>query len=186
MNIKLLKIKGTWREVADSARTTIHKEAGTNEPSSSWKRRMLLSEHSPIRQLFINAKWYNLKYWVSVHLVRHKYGIEHWVRTQRQDRTGLDRNELAQGNNVEHEILASSQAMINISRKRLCTQASKETREAWQSLLEVIKDTEPELYGVCVPDCIYRGWCYEYKSCGYHKTNEYKEKLKKYRDGINS
>lgn len=185
MNSKLLNIKGTWREVADSARTTIHREAGTKEPSSSWKRRMLLSEHSPIRQVFINAKWYNLKYWVSVHLVRHKYGIEHWVRTQREDRTGLDRNELPQGNNVEHEILASTQAMINISRKRLCRQASKETREAWKSLLETIKHKEPELYGVCVPDCIYRGWCYEYKSCGYHKTADYKQQLKKYRNGIN-
>ena len=55
MDSKLLRVKGTWREVADSARTTIHKEAGLKEPSSKWKRRMLLSEHSPIRQLLINA-----------------------------------------------------------------------------------------------------------------------------------
>lgn len=185
MQTKLLNIKGSWREVADSARTTINKESGTKEPSSSWKRRMLLSEHSPIRQILINAKWYELKYWVSVHLVRHKYGIEHWVRTQRTDRTGLNRNELPQGNSVEHEILASTQAMINISRKRLCKQASKETREAWESMLMTIKESEPELYEVCVPDCIYRGWCYEYKSCGYHKTKEYEERLKKYRQEIN-
>ncbi|TCT10502.1 hypothetical protein EDC18_1242 [Natranaerovirga pectinivora] len=185
MKSKLLSIKGTWREVADSARTTINKEAGTGEPTSNWKRRMLLSEHSPIRQLLINAKWYELKYWVSVHLVRHKYGIEHWVRTQRTDRTGLNRDELPQGNTVEHEILASAQALINISRKRLCMQASKETREAWESLLETVKEREPELYEACVPDCIYRGWCYEYKSCGYHKTKEYEKRLMEYREGVN-
>ncbi|GKX29180.1 hypothetical protein SH1V18_16600 [Vallitalea longa] len=185
MKSKLLRIKGTWRDVADSARTTINKEAGTGEPSSNWKRRMLLSEHSPIRQILINVKWYELKYWVSVHITRHKYGIEHWVRTQRTDRTGLDRNELPQSNYVEHEFLASAQAMINISRKRLCMQASKETREAWENMLETIKENEPELYKVCVPDCIYRGWCYEYKSCGYHKTKEYQRKLKEYREGIN-
>jgi hypothetical protein len=185
MNVKFLGIRGSWRDVADAARTTINMEAGEKEPSSSWKRRMLLCEHSPIRQLFIKCKWYDLKSWVSVHFVRHKFGIEHWVRTQREDRTGTNRDELPQGSLVEHEFMASTQSMINISRKRLCNQASKETREAWQEVLNSIKDTEPELYSVCVPDCIYRGWCYEYKSCGYHKTEAFKEKLDKFRKDIN-
>lgn len=185
MSVKYLGTKGTWRDVADSANTTINKEAGTKEPSSQWKLRMLLCEHSPIRQLFIKCKWYDLKYWVSVHFVRHKFGIEHWVRTQRDDRTGLDRDELSQSNLVEHEFLANAQAMINISRRRLCNQASKETRVTWQETLEAIKEDQPELYKVCVPDCIYRGWCYEYKSCGYHKTNNFKLRLEEYRVDIN-
>ncbi len=185
MYVKCLGLKGSWREVADSANTTVNKEAGIKEPSSQWKRRMLLCEHSPIRQLLIKFKWYEIKYWVSVHLVRHKIGIEHWVRTQRSDRTGVDRENLSQSSLVEHEILVNAQAMINISRKRLCNQAAKETREAWLAVLDSIKDKEPEIYKVCVPDCIYRGWCYEYKSCGYHKTSEYAERLKKYREGIN-
>ena len=185
MKAELLKIKGTWREVADSARTTIHRDAGVKEPSSSWKRRILLAEHSPIRQLFVSAKWTDLKYWVSVHIVRHKFGIEHWVRTQRTDRTGLDRNELPQGNEVEHEILANAQAMITISRKRLCNQASAETREAWTGIVDSIKEMEPELYAACVPDCVYRGWCYEFKSCGYHKTEGFQKALQAYREGIN-
>lgn len=177
--------KGTWREVADSANTTINKEAGIKEPSSQWKRRMLLCEHSPIRQILIKCKWYELKSWISVHFVRHKFGIEHWVRTQRTDRTNVNRDELPQGNFVEHEFEANAQAIISISRKRLCNQASKETREAWKAVLESIKEDQPELYSVCVPDCIYRGWCYEYKSCGYHKTKEFNEELVNYRNGIN-
>jgi hypothetical protein len=185
MKVEFLGIRGSWRDVADAARTTIHREAGEKEPSSEWKRRMLLCEHSPIRQLFIKCKWYDLKSWVSVHFVRHKIGIEHWVRTQREDRAGIDRDELQQGNKVEHEFIASSQAMINVSRKRLCNQASKETREAWQLVLEEIKEREPELFKVCVPDCIYRGWCYEFKSCGFHKTGKFEERLKAYRDNIN-
>lgn len=52
---------------------------------------MLLAEHSPIRKLIISWKWYDLLSWVSVHLVRHKFGVDHWVRTQRTDRTGIDR-----------------------------------------------------------------------------------------------
>lgn len=186
MYSKLLKVKGTWREVADSARTTVNKEGGNGEPGSKWKRRMLLSEHSPIRQISINGKWYELPYWVSVHLVRHKYGIEHWVRTQRTDRTGADRTQLPQGSAVEHEILVNAQAVINISRKRLCTQASPETREAWQALLETFREVEPELFSVCVPECVYRGWCYEYTSCGYHKTEAYKKALERYREGIHT
>lgn len=185
MEAKFLGSKGTWREVADSANTTINKEAGTKEPSSQWKRRMLLCEHSPIRQLLIKCKWYGLKSWVSVHFVRHKFGIEHWVRTQRTDRTQVDRDELPQGNLVEHEFEANAQAMISISRKRLCNQASKETREAWKTVLESIKEDQPELYKACVPDCIYRGWCYEFKSCGYHKTEKFQQKLNEYRQDIN-
>lgn len=178
-------IKGTWREVANSANTTVQKQAGTAEPSPDWKKRMLLCEHSPIRQLWIKCKWYELKYWVSVHFVRHKFGIEHWVRTQRTDRTGIDRDTMLQNSGIEHEFEANAQTIINISRKRLCNLASNETRQAWVAVLDTLKDTQPELYSVCVPDCVYRGWCYEFRSCEYHKTQEFKKHLKAYRKGIN-
>lgn len=185
MKVNLLDIKGTWRSIADSARTTIGLEAGKGEPSSSWKRRMLLCEHSPTRKLLISWKWYDLKYWVSTHFVRHKFGIEHWVRTQRTDRTGENRNHIEQGATVEHEAEANAQSIINISRKRLCTQASPETRQAWQEFLTSIEDKEPELVKVCVPDCVYRGWCYEYISCNYHLTPQFKDALNSHREGIN-
>lgn len=185
MRVKLLDVKGTWRSVADSARTTVGMEAGEKEPSSNWKRRMLLAEHSPIRKLQISWKWYDLLSWVSVHFVRHKYGIEHWVRSQRTDRTGVDRNELLQSTLVEHECEANAQAIINISRKRLCNKASKETRKAWLDFLNELGKIEPELVLVCMPDCVYRGWCYEYESCGYHKSQAFQEILKLYRKNIN-
>ncbi len=176
---------GSWRNVADSARTTISKEAGTKEPSSNWKRRMLLSEHSPIRQILIRFKWENLKSWISVHFVRHKYGIEHFVSTQRTDRTGIDRDELKQSNPVNHEFLANQQAIIYISRKRLCKLASKETQQAWKGFLKSIENDHPELVSICVSDCIYRGYCYEYRSCGWFRTKSFETKLTEYREGIN-
>lgn len=43
----------------------------------------------------------------------------------------------------------------------------------------------PELASCMVKDCIYRGYCYEYKSCGYFNTPEYKKELEEYRKGIN-
>lgn len=186
MKITNLRRKGTWREVADSCNTTVNKGEGTKEPSSMWKRRILLSEHSPIRQLIIKWKWIDIKYWVSVHLVRHWLGIVHWVRTQRSDRTGIDRNEIPQGALVEHECEGNAQAIINVSRKRLCYgNASPETREAWECVVAGIAEVEPELARCCVPDCIYRGHCFEFKSCGYHKTEDFKIRLQEYREGIN-
>lgn len=185
MKITHPEVKGTWREVANAARTTIGKKAGDKEPTGSWKKRMLLAEHSPIRKLLISWKWLNIPYWVSVHFVRHKFGIEHWVRTQRTDRTKTNRNTLPQDNPVEHEVEANVQAIINISRKRLCRQASPETRAAWWMAIARLGYTEPEIAQACVPDCIYRGWCYEYESCGYYLSSGFKEQLNIYRKGIN-
>ncbi len=181
VKIKFVKIKGTWREVADAARTTISMEKGKKEPSSRWKKNMLLSEHSPIRQLIIKWKWVNMKSWVSVHFVRHKIGIEHFVSTQRTDRTGKDRDKVPQSALVSHECIANAQVIMTISRKRLCMQASKETREAWKELLKEIKKVQPELADACVRECVYRGFCPEMYPCGFSETKEFSEKLKKYR-----
>ena len=181
MEIENLTVRGTWREVADAARTTVGREKGHGEPSSAWKRKMLLAEHSPIRQLCVKWKWSGLKYWVSVHFVRHKVGIEHFVRTQRTDRTGKDRDQVAQSACVDHECLANAQEIINISRKRLCRQASPETRTAWRALLEALAVPEPELTSVCVPECVYRGFCPEMKCCGYCQTDDYRAAVVRYR-----
>ena len=63
------ELKGTWREVADAARTTIHMDRGEGEPSKEWKIRMLMAEHSPIRLLKIKNKWGNLKSMLNIWLI---------------------------------------------------------------------------------------------------------------------
>lgn len=172
MKCEILTTYGTWRDVADACRTTIGKEAGIGEPSSKWKKTILLAEHSPIRLLQIKARWTDLPYWVSVHFVRHKIGIEHWVKSQRQDKTGIIRNSLTQDALITHEFLANAQAIINISRKRLCNNASKETRQAWELFLVELKKIQPELATSCRSECVYRGFCPEFKSCNYYKNLE--------------
>lgn len=183
MKCNLIGIKGTWKDVLNSARTTVNKDEIEREPSSTWKKSILLAEHSPIRQLIIKAKWTNIKYWVSVHLVRHWLGIVHWVRSQRDDRTGVDRDSKRQDEEIEHEIEVNAQAIINISRKRLCSLAHPDTRAAWQMFLDSFKDSQPELYSSCVSECIYRGFCPEMKSCGFTVNNKdlYEFYLKEYR-----
>ena len=180
MNITLRNYKDNWQDVKNATMNTIGKDKGAY-PSSDWKRRLLLSEHSPIRKLHIGWKWSDLKYWVSVHLVRHKYGIEHFVSTQRTDRTGISRDEMPQNSLVNHECEANAQALINISRKRLCHCASPETRQAWQKVKSEISLVEPELASVMVKECVYRkGLCPEMFTCGYNKTKLFEEELKEY------
>lgn len=181
-SLKFLKVIGNWRNVADAARTTIRKEEGEGEPSSKWKKTILLAEHSPIRKLCFNWKWENLPYWVSVHFVRHKFGIEHFVSTQRSDRTGEDRTTKQQDAPVMHECFANTQAVLFISRRRLCHQASPETRAAWEMVVDEIRKQQPEVADCCVPECVYRGFCPEFKSCGYCGSLPWKKQMEKYHE----
>jgi hypothetical protein len=186
MQVELLKRLGTWMDVKYAARTTVNKDGDEfQEPTSLWKKRMLLAEHSPIRKLIFNWKWCGLLWWVQTHFTRHKFGVEWFVSTSREDRTGVPRDlPDSQNNPVDVEGFANAQAVINISRKRLCNKASLKTQIAWQKFLLTIKDSEPELFAVCVPNCVYRGYCYEMESCGFYKTPSYEAWLSAYREGV--
>ena len=185
MKIDIFKHEDNWQDIKDSTMNTIGKDTG-KYPTSDYKRRLIIAEHSPIRRLKFYWRWRDLMYWVSVHLVRHKIGIEHWVSTQRTDRTGVNRNEIPQSALVKHACEADGQAMINISRRRLCNCASKETREAWQEVKDkVAKCGETELASCMVRECVYRnGLCPEMFTCGYNKTEAFKKELAEYLKGM--
>lgn len=179
--IQWIEYDDVWLSVKGSARTTINKDGSGIYPSDRWKKQILLAEHSPIRKIKFSWKWTNLKSWVSVHFVRHWLGILHYVSTQRTDRTGVNRDKSTQDTPVTHECEANAQALINISRKRLCNQASPETRVAWLEVKTGVKEADPVLASVMVRECIYRGFCPEMKSCGYVNTEAYKKELEEYR-----
>ena len=178
-----------WNRVLNAARRTIGKEPLTKEPSDSWKAKMLLAEHSPIRLLEYDWSWSKIRQWVTAHLVRHHEGCEKFVHTQRGDRRAIleeynvdSRDELPQGALNDMDMTANAQALINISRKRLCNCASKETREAWKQVKEAIREKDPVMASKMVPECIYRGFCPEFMNpCGYSKTEAYEIELIKYR-----
>jgi hypothetical protein len=174
-----IKVLTNWFEVKEAALDTIGKSS-TNKPSRDWVYRILYAEHSPIRNIIVKGTWEKIKYWVSVHFTRHKIGIEHFVKTQRSDRTGINRDNLTQGALVQHSFIANAQAIINISRKRLCKQSSIETRTAWIEFLKCLYDDLKEIKEVSVPECIYRGFCPEITCCGYCESNEYKELRESY------
>ena len=184
INIDIFEHEDNWQSVKDSTMNTIGKTTGSY-PTSEWKRKLIISEHSPIRRIKFYWRWKDIKSWVSVHFSRHKIGVEHFVKTQRTDRTGINRDELPQGSFVNHACEADAQALINISRKRLCNCASKETKEAWEEVRNKVAECEPELASCMVRECVYRnGLCPEMFSCGYNKTDAFKEELKDYIKGV--
>lgn len=178
-----------WKRALNAARRTIGKKPLNKEPSNSWKAKMLLAEHSPIRLVEYEWTWSNIMQWVTTHLVRHHEGCEKFVHSQRGDRRAIldeynvsSRNELPQGATNDMDMTANAQALINISRKRLCNCASKETREAWKQVKEEVRKVDPVMADKMVPECIYRGFCPEFmSSCGYVNTEKFKQELKKYR-----
>jgi hypothetical protein len=179
--IEWSEYKDRWAEVKAAARTTIGKDGSGANPGNAWKKTILLCEHSPIRKIQVSWKWVNLKSWISVHFVRHWVGILHWVSTQRTDRTGVNRDKSPQDTPVMHECEANAQALINISRRRLCGQAAAETRQAWLEVKRVVEKHDPVLASVMVPECIYRGFCPEFKPCGYCGTEQWAKDLEAYR-----
>lgn len=77
--------------------------------------------------------------------------------------------------------LINAEAIINMSRKRLCTKASKETREIWQKVCELIEECDPNLYPHLVKPCVATGVCREHKSCGYIKTMAFSREREYYK-----
>lgn len=165
MKTEILKVKGDWEEVVDDCRATVGKESLGKSPSTKFKRAVLIAEHSPIRDIIIKWRWRNMPHWVTVHWVRHKW--EKFVRTQRSDRTGVPRNKLPQDEPQTFTGEANTQALIDTQRKRLCWQASPETREYAEDLKKSSHAVEPEISDVMVPNCIYRCGCPEMTACPY-------------------
>lgn len=186
MKVELTEIKGDYEQVANRARTTVSKGELGKEPSDRFKRKILMAEHSPIRGLIYCFKITNLKSWVATHFVRHHVGVEKWVSTQREDRTTNEtpRDELPQGAKVTMELEANAQALINMSRKRLCTQASPETREVMQKMRDKVSERDKFLADIMVKECVYRGFCPEMVSCNYDRTKKFEEEVENYRGTI--
>ena len=59
---EILKIKGDWRAVVDDCRATVKKPPLGKEPSKTFKKAILISEHSPIRDISVKFSWKNIKY----------------------------------------------------------------------------------------------------------------------------
>jgi len=169
--IKFLSTDG-WEWVHSACMCTIHKSSIEGKSiSGEWKKGILKSEHSPIRELSIRFKLTDIKRWVSDQLVRHKHGVEHYVGTMRPDRGSKPREEQTMADLTELMQSHNAQSFTNMARTRLCVGCvSKETVALTRVLVGEVGKTEPEVAFYCVPPCIYRGACKEdaFTKCNYY------------------
>lgn len=163
---QIKKVNIDWTEIKNECRHTTNK-ADTDIPATTeFKKKALISEHSPIRLGRIKWRWEGIKSWISFHFARHWLGWDKFVSTQRTDRTGVNRDEARQDTPVNMDIEANPQALINVAKVRLCYQASPETREYMEDLKFTISDVgQKELSNVLVPSCVYRAGCPEFNMC---------------------
>lgn len=192
MEVKITKTVG-WDVAMGDALWTVHKEFNGKEPSDTWKAKACIAEHSMLADVRFIVELYGIPCWVAQHISRHDAFAGHhlretkeihYVATQRTDRTGVERGKLPQDTLVDHRISLSAKDLITISRLRLCTCASKETREVWQAIIAELAKTEPILAKLCVKNCIYRGFCPEFTTCGYTSTRKFADELIMYRNTI--
>lgn len=174
----ILKIKGDWKDVLNDCRFTNNKLDLDKEPSDQFKKKALISEHSPIRGITFKWEWKELKHWVIVHWVRHKW--ECYVNTQRADRIDQDRDSFRQDTPQNFRGEANIQHLIDTLRRRLCFRASKETREAAVSLKHEIHKHDRFIANVLVPNCIYRGGCPEYSADEENRCKFYESFVKNF------
>lgn len=165
MKTKILKIKGDWEEVVDDCRATVNKPPLGKAPSTEFKKKMVIMEHSPIRNIHVKWFWEHMPHWVTVHWVRHMW--ECYVQTQRSDRTGIPRDKLPQNEPQNFTGDANTQNLIDTWRKRLCRTASPQTRDYAEDFKVELRNYEPEIADGLVPNCVYRCGCPE-KDSGCH------------------
>ena len=153
-----------WLEVKRRALVTIGKKPVT-APTEEWKHDILKARHSPIRRL--NFSFYiECPYWVSVHLCRHIHA-QPYVKSQRNDRQSeYDRNAAPQNESVSMIWDVNAEELMVIANKRLCKQASEETRLIVSAMCDLVLNNYPEFKGLLVPFCVHQGGvCHEMKPC---------------------
>lgn len=190
-----------WKRALNAARRTIGKKPLDKEPSDEWKNMVIMAEHSPIKLVEYRISFTDLRQWVGVHLLRHEHTLP-MIHSQRVDRRDIDamvdkvmqilsddiknqegfnkRDYLFQGETNDQDFYVNAQTLINISRKRLCACASKETREAWSMVREAIREIDPIMASFMVVNCVYRGRCPEMETCGYYKTKAHHKEVDDY------
>lgn len=166
MKVELIKYPNVedWLLCKQCALVTVGKVAKV-EPTLKWKHEILEARHSPIRVLNFVFKL-EIPYWVSVHLCRHIHS-QPFVKSQRNDRQKeYDRNSAPQNEMVTMLWYMNAEELMVVANKRLCKQASEETRAVVREMCNEVLKVCPEFMGLLVPMCVHNGGkCHEMFPC---------------------
>ena len=162
--------KKDWERCKLLALNTVGKKYTGSEITDEWKYKILKAQHSPITTLVFTIRL-TIPYFVSVHLVRHKIGIEHFVQSQRNDRqNNYDRELAPQNAMVSHIIEVNAQELMFMANRRLCSQADPTTRFVMTKICREVEKVNPEFVGHLKPMCERLHECPEFVSCGYWES----------------
>lgn len=158
-----------WLAIKNACRQTVSMGDSKIEPTSEWKRKLLICRHSPLRIGTVLWKSEDVPFYVMGHMVRHNVGCTPFVSTSREDRTGKPRDERKQTDLVDMKMVANIESILNISERRLCTCADKNTIKYWNTVLEAIREYDEDIYWACVPQCVRCGSCVEpFSECTFY------------------
>lgn len=156
-----------WERCYMLALNTMGKKYVGTEVTDKWKAKILKAKHSPIRTLMFTIRL-TIPSYVSVHFVRHKIGVEHYVRSQRNDRQNkYDRECAPQNMIVSHIMEINAEQLMFMANRRLCGMADATTRYVMQAICRGVEYMNPEFKGHLKPMCEQIHECPEFKSCGY-------------------
>lgn len=159
--VTVIKFDVDWTEIKNACRKTISMKDSSVTPSSKWKRDLLLAEHSPLRHSLITIDIEDVPFYVMGHIVRHSVGVTPYVSTSREDRTNIPRDERRQTDLVSMRLDMNIQSLINISRKRLCNQADRQTQLLWLEVVKAIAEYDQDIAWACVPEGVRTCGCPE-------------------------
>ena len=178
--IRVVVTQVTGKEVVNEAASFV---TGNKVKINIYK--WLASEHSPIRDWIFKIQLYNIPAFVATHLKTHNRDVINQVteshRTDYATKYGKDvsedRNAL-----VNHTMTLNAQALITITKSRICTNASVETQKVWREVRKAVSEIAPEMREFMVVECVYRnGLCpHSHSKCKYNTTPLFKKELKEY------
>lgn len=123
--------------------------------------RMYSCRHSPIRTQIFYVEMYDIPTYVSVHLVRHKIGCEHFVKSNRGKDAVITRD-----TPVNHLMLMNAESLMNLAHARLCYKSDVQTVSVMRKIREAMEAVDSDLVSHLIPICVYRnGICPELTEC---------------------
>ena len=154
--------------VQEACDVTQSKNRGAKLSIKTWGQLLKTAHgvpHSPIRAALWRIYCYDVPYYVHVHLVRHHVGCQFYVRSQRPNKGRAD---AVQGELVDMIIDINANALIDMSKARLCNKADTKTCELMTLITDCYRDGCD--YERCLaenmgPPCAIYNKCFEQRAC---------------------
>jgi peptidyl-prolyl cis-trans isomerase D len=165
--------KGPYLNIADNTQNIVRLIAKTTLPDSVQIRQIGIGGmDEAANKKTADSIMTALNAGVPFDSIAKKYnqtGEAQWITSSQYERATLDDNNLKFINTI------NAQAVIQISRLRLCNAAWKETVDCWRQILSAINDIDPSVPSWCCPRCVQMGACPERKCCNFIHTDGYEE-----------